>query len=252
MSDHTKRFSNRVADYVRYRPDYPAAVFDALKSHCGWAGSVDVADLGSGTGLSALGFLARGHRVYGVEPNKEMREAAESLLADQAGFVSVDGSAEHTGLADASVDLVISAQAFHWFDVPSAATETRRILRASGHSAVLWNLRRLSGDDFLDGYEALLREYGVDYGIVAERYADPAALALYFGASGYQEYSFDHAQYFDFEGLEGRLLSSSYTPPPGHPNHLPMRDAARTLFDRTETQGQVGFLYDTKLFVSNA
>lgn len=249
--DPTARFSDRVTDYVRYRPDYPIALVDTLAAHCGWSAPVDIADLGSGTGLSALGFLDRGHRVYGVEPNAEMRAAAESLLADRPGFISVTGRAEATTLAPSSVDLVIAAQAFHWFDVAAAANETRRILRPDGHAAVVWNLRRTSGSPFLDGYEALLRLFGTDYAAVSERYADPLALAHYFGGVGYREYRFEHVQFFDYDGLKGRLLSSSYTPPPGHPRHAPMIEALEGLHARTAVDGRVAFEYDTCLYVSD-
>ncbi|MCB1601100.1 MAG: methyltransferase domain-containing protein [Lysobacterales bacterium] len=250
MPNPTQRFSNRVADYVRYRPDYPPAVVDTLRQHCGWTGPVDIADLGSGTGLSALGFLDAGHRVYGVEPNAEMRQAAEALLSSRQNFTSIDGRAEATSLADHSVNLVIAAQAFHWFDVAAVAAESERILRPGGYRAVLWNLRRTTGSDFLDGYEALLQRFGTDYAAVSERYADSQALALYFGEDGHDEYRFDHAQHFDFEGLRGRLLSSSYAPAPGHSQHLPMLDALQALFDATSANGKVAFEYDTRLYVS--
>lgn len=249
--DPTSRFSDRVADYIRYRPDYPAAVVDTLAAHCQWTAPVEIADLGSGTGLSALGFLDRGHRVYGVEPNAEMRAAAEELLADRPGFISIAGRAEATTLAPQSVDLVISAQAFHWFDIAAAANETRRILRPGGHAAVVWNLRRTHGSHFLDGYEALLQTCGTDYAAVSERYADPLALAHYFGGVGYREYRFDHVQYFDYDGLKGRLLSSSYTPPAGHPRHEPMIEALERLHAQTAVDGRVAFEYDTCLYVSD-
>jgi SAM-dependent methyltransferase len=249
-ADPTARFSNRVADYVRFRPDYPIAVVDTLAGHCGWTGPVDLADLGSGTGLSALGFLERGHRVFAVEPNDEMRAAAELLLAGRGNFVSIAGRAEATTLPGSSVDLVIAAQAFHWFDVAAAANETRRILRPEGHAAVVWNLRRTSGSEFLDDYELLLQQFGTDYGAVSERYADPVALQQYFGGGDYAEYRFDHVQHFDYAGLKGRLLSSSYTPPVGDPRHAPMLDALQRIFAATERDRRVAFEYDTRLYVS--
>ena len=250
MTDPTARFSDRVADYVRYRPDYPAAVADTLAAHYGWSGPVDIADLGSGTGLSALGFLDRGHRVFGVEPNADMRAAAEQLLSARHNFTSVDGRAEATTLPSSSIDLSIAAQAFHWFDVAAAATETRRILRPGGHAAVVWNLRRTRGSAFLDGYEALLQRFGTDYGAVSERYADPAMLRQYFGSAGYAQYQFDHVQHLDFDGLKGRLLSSSYTPATGDARRATMLAALRTLFDATAVAGRVDFEYDTRLYLS--
>lgn len=245
-----ERFTDRVASYMQSRPGYPAAVVDTLTALGGWAGAVDIADLGSGTGLSALPFLQRGHRVHGVEPNAAMRAGAQTWLAGFPAFSSVDGSAEASTLADASMDLVLSAQAFHWFEPTSAARETRRILRPGGLVAVLWNLRRTTGSAFLDGYEQLLRQHGTDYAAVSECYAEPRALRKYFGALQYREYAFDYVQMFDLPGLRQRLLSSSYTPPVGHPGHAPMLAALERLHDETAVDGKVAFEYDTRLFVA--
>jgi SAM-dependent methyltransferase len=247
--DATRRFGDRVANYVAARPGYPPQIVERLVAIGGWQGPVTVADLGSGTGLSALPFLDAGHRVLGVEPNAEMRAAAGALLADRPGFVPVDGRAEATGLKSRSIDLVIAAQAFHWFDVEATAREVRRILRPGGIAAVVWNLRRTGGTRFLDGYEALLREYGTDYSEVSARYADPDALRRFFGGPFIRD-DFEYLQRFDRDGLRARLLSSSYTPPAGHPRHAPMLAALDTLFERTAVDGLVDFAYDTCLYVA--
>jgi SAM-dependent methyltransferase len=168
----TRRFSDRVTHYVAARPGYPLQIVNRLVAFGGWRAPVTVADLGSGTGLSARPFLDAGHRVFGVEPNPQMRAAAAAQLADRVGFVAIAGRAEATGLPNASVDLVLAAQAFHWFDVEATAREVRRILKPGGLAAVVWNLRRSGGTPFLDGYEALLREYGTDYAEVSARYAE--------------------------------------------------------------------------------
>src|SRR5262245_51950923 len=104
MSDVTERFSTRVDDYVKYRPSYPSALFDALERECGLTRPSLVADVGSGTGIATAPLLARGHRVYGVEPNAAMRAAAERMLGAEPGFTSVAGRAEATTLGDASVE----------------------------------------------------------------------------------------------------------------------------------------------------
>lgn len=249
MNTPSQRFDGRVDDYQRFRPGYPDKLVPTLTRHCAWTGPVQIADLGSGTGLSALPLLRAGHRVYGIEPNAQMRAAAEQLLAAVGGFVSVAGSAETTTLADASVDLVMAAQAFHWFDPELAGREARRILRPGGHAAIVWNLRRTSGSAFLDGYEALLRHYGTDYAQVAARYAQPQALQQFFGTTGWTEYQFSYTQHFDFDGLRGRLLSSSYTPAADNPARLPMLAALRELFDRSAQSSQVAFEYDTCLYL---
>src|SRR3954447_4559397 len=127
-ADPTRRFSNRVEDYIKYRPNYPRALVRLLEAECGMTGASVIADVGSGTGILSELFLKNGNRVYGVEPNREMREAGERLLASYTNFVSVDGRAEATTLDDASVDFVTAGQAFHWFDPPRTRREFVRVL----------------------------------------------------------------------------------------------------------------------------
>lgn len=243
----TERFSDRVEDYVRYRPDYPQALvgwLHGLGVKHDWA----VADVGAGTGISSKLFLDAGHRVTAVEPNAAMRAASTRWLADESRFQAVEGTAEATGLADGSVDLVAAGQAFHWFDKDTVRLEFRRILSERGLVAVFWNTRRLTGTPFLEGYERILLEYGVDYVSVAERYADDEAMARWFGHGYRGMASFPHGQKLDFDALRGRLMSSSYAPKPGHPNHEPMLAALRSLFDATEDNGTVDYDYDTRVF----
>lgn len=251
MSDlrSTERFSDRVADYVRYRPDYPVALVDWLRREHGVDASWDVADVGAGTGISARLFLDSGHRVTAVEPNAPMRAAAEQWLGDNPRFRAVDGRADATGLPDGSVALVVVAQAFHWFDETAARREFARILRPGGLAAIVWNSRRLTGTPFLEGYEALLQHYGTDYTSVAERYADESRMRAWFGSGFRSAGRFDHGQKLDFDALRGRLMSSSYAPQAGHRQHAPMLDALRKLFDATAVDGRIDFTYDTRVYV---
>lgn len=248
-ADATERFSDRVADYVRYRPDYPPALLDWLRDDLGVTPAWRVADVGAGTGISSQMFLEAGHDVIAVEPNAAMREAAVAWLGENPRFRAVDGRADATSLSDGSVDLVTVAQAFHWFDPETARKEFRRILRPRGLAAIWWNSRRLSGTPFLEGYEALLQRYGTDYASVAERYADDDSMRAWFGDALRGTARFAHRQRLDFEGLRGRLLSSSYAPKAGQPNHEPMLRALRELFDATAVDGTVSMDYDTRLFV---
>ena len=244
----TERFTDRVADYVRYRPDYPPALLAWLRDSLGMSPAWTIADIGAGTGISSKLFLDAGHEVVAVEPNAAMRGAAVAWLGGNPGFSAVDGRAEATGLADASVDLVSAAQAFHWFDQQAVKPEWRRILRPGGLVAVYWNSRRLTGTAFLEGYERLLQDYGLDYSSVSERYGDDAHMRDWFGAGLRGMARFDHGQRLDFDALRGRLLSSSYAPRPGHPRHAPMLAALERLFADTAVDGHVDFDYDTRIF----
>ncbi|MDG2526685.1 class I SAM-dependent methyltransferase [Stenotrophomonas sp. HITSZ_GD] len=242
------RFSNRVADYVRYRPGYPPQLMAWIHDGLGVAPRARVADIGAGTGISSRMFLQAGHPVIAVEPNAAMRTAAEQWLGGEAGFAALDGSAEATGLADASVDMVSAAQAFHWFDTRAVRAEWARILRPGGLALVYWNSRLLQATPFLAGYEALLLEYGTDYRAVAERYQDDDTMRAWFGAGFVDAARFPNVQRMDFDALRGRLLSSSYAPAEGHPRHAPMLDALRALFDRHAVDGHVEFAYQTRAF----
>jgi SAM-dependent methyltransferase len=246
-SDPTTRFSDRVQDYVRWRPGYPPAVLEALRSDLGLRPAHVVADVGSGTGLFSRLLVENGNVVFGVEPNRAMAAVAEADLGPSGRFHSVAGQAEAMG--DRSVDLVTAGQAFHWFSVPESRAEFRRILRPGGGVALVWNLRRLDSTPFLRDYEAFLRRWSTDYEEVSAQYANQTSLRALFGEAGWQERRFDSAQHFDLDGLRGRLLSSSYTPKEGDPRREAMLAALPAVFAAHGHEGQVAFEYDTRLFL---
>jgi len=249
MIDPTQRFSDRVADYVAYRPSYPAGVLDVLTRECSLSPHWRVADLGSGPGALTRLFLHYGCRVWGVEPNSPMRKAGEDLLRDYPSFTSVDGRAEKTTLGTESVDLVVAGQAFHWFDREATRDECRRILTAPRWAALVWNDRRLASTPFLVAYEALLELYGTDYATVNNKATvGAAALTTFFGPRGYASATLDNAQRLDFPALRGRLLSSSYIPRQGQSGYDAMLRDLRTIFDAHQTDGVVSFDYDTRIF----
>ena len=248
MSDSKTRFSSRVDNYAKYRPSYPAEVVELLTRECGLAPEHAVADVGSGTGLLAELFLRNGNRVYGVEPNAEMRRAGERLLGGFPGFVSVDGSAEATGLEAESVALVAAGQAFHWFDHEAARREFARVLEPMGWVALVWNVRREDGSPFMREYEALLRRFGTDYLQVNHKGVTASELDAFFGEGRYRVAALPNAQTFDFAGLEGRLLSASYVPSAGQPCYAEMLEALAALYAEHESDGAVTFEYDTKVF----
>jgi SAM-dependent methyltransferase len=248
VSDSTTRFSSRVDAYIRYRPGYPREIIPLLECECGLTADAVVADIGSGTGILSELFLKNGNRVYGVEPNRGMREAGERLLAAYPGFVSVAGRAESTTLADASVDLVTAGQAFHWFDRPVTRREFARILKPGGRVVLVWNVRRKETTPFLRAYERLLLSYSVDYELVDHDNVTDAVIAEFFRPNTVAMRSFETRQVFDYAGLEGRLLSSSYVPEADHPNHAPMLAELRAIFSAHQEDGAVRLDYDTKVY----
>jgi SAM-dependent methyltransferase len=246
MRDSTERFSDRVADYARYRPDYPPAVLAVLVAEAGLTADWVVADVGAGTGLSTRLFLGNGNRVVAVEPNAEMRAAVEWLLGGVPGFRSVAGTAEATGLRESSVDLVVCAQAFHWFDPARTRAEFLRILKPGGWVALIWNTRRTAAAPFMGEYEALLERYGTDYGRVRHDRLPSDLLERFFGGP-FRRLVVPHAQNLDRDGLRGRLLSSSYTPAEGDPARDALLRAADEMFARHARNGRVRLEYDTEI-----
>jgi SAM-dependent methyltransferase len=250
MFNSTQRFTTRVRNYINYRPHYPGAIIDLLKREAGLATNTVVADIGSGTGILSELFLRFGCHVYGVEPNDAMRAAGEQLLSSYDRFTSVAATAENTMLADQSIDLITVGQAFHWFDAKRTAMEWRRILQPNGYVTLIWNTRHTSGTPFLEAYEQVLRTYGTDYDEVNQQNTDHAPERWAFGGGdAFTLHTFANRQVFDWDGVRGRLLSSSYTPEPGHGNYEPMLAELRRIFEQHNENGTVIFLYDTEVWV---
>jgi SAM-dependent methyltransferase len=243
------RFSGRVSDYVRYRPDYPEEVVREILRRTSTPKGASAADIGSGTGIFTRLLLEAGLRVSGVEPNAQMRQAAEALLTGWAGFASRDGTADATGLPDRSVSLVTAAQAFHWFDPPPTREEFRRILVPGGWVVLLWNDRRLTGTPFLEEYESLLVEHGVDYTAVDHKRVDGERITSFFQNERWQRFQVSNAQVLDGDGLLGRVNSCSYVPAPDHPGFAPMQEAFRDLFVRSADGGVVRIEYDVDVYL---
>lgn len=248
MTDPTRRFSNRVEDYVRYRPTYPTAVLDLLKARCCLTSASVVADVGSGTGILSELFLKNGNRVFGVEPNAQMREAGERFLEDYPYFTSVDATAEATTLEDESVDFVMAGQALHWFDPAAARAEFARIARPQGWAMFVWNARRKDPTPFLAAYARLLGEHGTDYAEVGRHEGGAGVVAEFFGDDALETRTFDNRQILDLDGLKGRLSSSSYVPAPGQPGHDAMMRDAERIFHAHERNSKVILEYDTRVY----
>jgi SAM-dependent methyltransferase len=248
MTDATQRFSSRVENYIKYRPGYPNGVVETLRSECGLTADSIVADVGSGTGILTEMFLRNGNAVYGIEPNREMREAAERLLKDYPRFRSVAARAEETTLDDAGVDFVTAGQAFHWFDREKTSREFTRILKSRSWIALIWNERITTTTPFLVAYEQLLKDYSTDYEQVDHRRIDDDVIRDFFGSNDFRLKQFKNAQVFDYEGVKGRLLSSSYAPEEGYPNYEPMLAELERVFRTYQDEGLVVFEYVTQMY----
>jgi ubiquinone/menaquinone biosynthesis C-methylase UbiE len=248
FADAKQRFSSRVADYVRYRPGYPTGIRDLLRSECGLRPGHTIADIGSGTGFLSELFLKNGNRVFGVEPNEAMRQAGEEYLASYDGFTSVNGSAEGTTLDSTSLDFVTTGQAFHWFEKDAARREFMRILKPDGWVVIVWNERRTDASPFVREYEELLRKFGTDYERVKENYPTEEHMREFFGPNSYTSRTLPNSQEFDFEGIAGRLRSSSFVPAPDAPNYEPMMAELRRIFDAYNQESRVRLEYTTHVY----
>jgi SAM-dependent methyltransferase len=245
--DPLKRFSNRVENYLKYRPTYPSTIIPLLESECGLTPESVIADLGSGTGLLTELFLKNGNQVFGVEPNPEMRAAGEKVLAKYPKFASVGATAEATTLSAGSVDFVVAGQAFHWFKREEARDEFIRILKLGGWVMLVWNGYRVETSPMMADYQNLVLRYGTDYDAVRREIITCEVEPFY--APGICKCArFEFQQIFDYLGLKGRLLSSSFAPEPGHPDYEAMLRSLRDIFDANQKDGKVVFAYETELY----
>ena len=245
--DNTERFSDRVDNYVKYRPSYPAQILTELSRHFAFNETQVVADIGSGTGILTGLFLKNGNPVFGVEPNSPMRKKAEQLLAGSPNFTSIAGTAENSTLPAGSVDLVVAGQAFHWFDPIKAKTEFNRITRPPGLVVLIWNERTVL-TPFEKAYEKLLLRYATDYARIDHRNITPEQIGNFFSPRPVSCLKFDNEQCLDFDGLKGRLLSASYIPQETAPNFAAMMADLHRLFEGCSENGKVCIGYTTLVY----
>ena len=247
MKDPKQRFSDRVDNYKKYRPGYPAPLISDLARICGLSPSSTIADIGSVTGIFTELLLERGFRVIAVEPNESMRKQAEADLAKYSAFLSVNACAEETGLASDSIDLITVCQAFHWFDRAKSKLEFKRILKADGHLALIWN-ERLSNTPFMTGYEKLLNQIP-EYVASTHKNIGEKEIALYFSPNQFQILNYPNKQEFDLNGLKGRLLSSSYIPSENEKGHRELVEEINRLFRKYQENGKIDFNYGTTVYL---
>jgi len=245
MKTNTTRFSDRVDDYIKYRPGYPEQIIGILANKIGLNQDSIIADIGSGTGISTSLFLKNGNKVFGVEPNKEMREAAELIFATNLNFISVNGTAEKTNLKELSVDIIFCAQVFHWFNFNETKKEFKRILKPDGHIVLVWNVRK-ENDGFQKEYESILQSIP-EYNDVTHRNITDKEIFDFFSPNSMQKIVLPNQQALDLDGLKGRLKSSSYCPKEGVEYERIMQKI-ELLFHKFEKEGLIKFEYETNAY----
>ena len=244
----TERFSSRVSAYLKYRPFYPKEIISYLSTNAGLKPENLVADIGSGTGFLSKLFLDNRNTVYCVEPNKAMREAAEVLLRDYENLVSKDGTAENTGLGNNAIDFIISGQAFHWFKPSETKKEFQRIIRPNGKTVLIWNERDIENDDFQKRYEEVLTSLIPEYSEVKHIDITIERIKDFVSPLKLNTATFINKQIFDFEGLIGRLLSSSYCPDEKSGTFIEVKYELQNIFNKYQVNGKINFPYQTKLY----
>jgi len=247
--DNTKRFSNKVDNYVKYRPSYPIEIIDFLQDTYQLSTDKIIADIGSGTGISSQLFLDKNYCVIGIEPNKEMREKSVELLGGYEKFSVVGATAENTQLDAHSIDAIVAGQAFHWFDKAACKKEFERILKPEGLVVLMWN-ERLAESEFEREYDELIVKHSIDYVKVDHRKIDEKTVRDFFSPNPVELKVFSNLQVFDFEGMKGRLFSSSYIPDEDDPRSVPMVADFKKLFDKYQINNALTFRYATKVYVA--
>jgi len=226
------KFSGKANAYAKYRPTYPEEYLEYLAADCGLHPGIDVADIGSGTGILTRQLLAQEVRVFAVEPNRDMRMMAEAELSEYSGFVSMNAAAEHTGLVDQSIDLITVAQAFHWLDPEQFQLECRRILRSGARAALVWNSRDETSQ-LVNELGEVCRKFCPEYtGFSGGIQKTPEIYQMFFRDSTCEYRVFQNDLSYDKKSFVGRIMSASYSLRENDPKYQEFVDAILLLFDK--------------------
>lgn len=242
------RFTDRVVDYEKFRPNYPKEIIQVLKEQIGLHKQWLVADIGSGTGLSTQLFLENGNNVFAVEPNREMRESMLHHFKTCRNLIAVNATAEDTTIESGCVDLIFAGQSFHWFDQQACRKEFDRILAENGHMVIVWN-RRDPADAFQQEYEQFLRSHIPSYQPVSHKNISDDDLKHFFGPRAMKKVTLPNQQIFDLRSFLGRVRSSSYFPKEQDKNKT-LYDDLRILFDKYAISDRIIFKYITEIYIS--
>lgn len=249
MIKSTKRFSDRVENYVKYRPDYPPFLINVLENELNFRKDFILADIGSGSGILSKLFLDHGNQVFCVEPNDEMRKAAEIILSEYGNYKSINGTAEKTNLEADSIDLIVAGQSYHWFNNSKTKKEFKRILKPNSSVVLIWNSRKKDNNQFSKEYEELINKFSKDYKHVAHYNISDRDLKLFFNEKGCKTIILENHQILDYNGLKGRLFSSSYMPNQNEKIANTIMKELEGIFNRHQKDEKVSIDYDTEIFV---
>lgn len=252
-------FSDRGKDYEKYRPIHPASAIDAILSGLGSPTQLVAADIGAGTGIGARLLADRDIRVMAIEPNADMRMAATPHK--KVEFLA--GTAEQIPLETASVDLVTSFQAFHWFEFTKSLQEFHRILKPGGQLALIWSIWDQS-DIASKAYSRLIFEASREQ----ERQSQPRMTATtlvkslryqlfwqglwlpYF--TNFRRTEFRFHQQLDLVGLIGLARSQGFTPARGAALEKLVAELSTFHQYFCNAQGQVRLAYCTRLYLATS
>jgi len=242
------RFNNRADNYDKFRPGYPHTLLDYLYTHNRLTQESVITELGAGTGILSLELAKWPSTLIAIEPNDQMREKAIETLKGATNCVIKDTMAEQTGLDANSIDLIICAQSFHWFDAGKVRVEFNRILKDKGKVAIIWNIRSAE-TAFEKAYEDFILKFSIDYEEVKKRESRGNNLRHFFRENTLEQHEFNYDTYLTFDQLLGRTLSYSYMPNENHPLAPTMKNYLSNLFNQYHTKGIIGLSYKTKLFM---
>ena len=243
------RFDGRAADYSAGRPTYPPAVLDVLRDRIGLTNDWYVLDVGAGTGISSELFLAAGHRVTAVEPNDAMRAEADARLGANPNYRTIAAPAECVPLPGGSADLIVAAQAFHWFDPVAFAVECRRLLSPRGRVLLMWNTLDPAATPAATAYQAVVDRHAIDLTRVQSKWRAAESNAMqWFDPATFMRVDLPHALPYSAETLFARMASSSYMPPRGHPAFETMRADLRSVFNAHAAGGVFTLPYTCELY----
>lgn len=243
----TERFSDKVQDYIQYRPSYPVKMIEYVCNELNLNNTSYVADIGSGTGILTKLLVDKCKMIFGVEPNTNMREASVRQLSKYDNFIPVNGTSENTTLNDNSIDFITVAQAFHWFNIEATMLEFQRIIRKNGLMILIWN-NRINNTDFLKVYEQLLRQYATDYNEVNHKNISEDTIKKLYKIN-YNKLTYENYQEFDFSGVIGRLSSCSYTPKKNTKEYRIIYDELESAFNHYSVDNKIKFNYETEMYI---